>query len=126
MSQNHGKVWWTELLTHDVPGALKYYKAVCGWHFQPMPMGAGVYHVAHCGAKPVAGVMDMAMLPGMETAPADWFSYFAVDRLDKALEETRSRGGSVLREPFDVPGIGRIAIVLDPTGAATGLIMPTR
>ncbi|MBL3608733.1 VOC family protein [Rhodovulum sulfidophilum] len=126
MSQNHGQVWWTELMTRDVPGALKYYKAVCGWHFQPIPMGAGVYQVGHRGARPVVGVMDLAGLPDMDQVPPHWFSYFAVDDLKKALNETEQGGGVVIRQPFEVPDIGRIAIVSDPTGAALGLITPAR
>ncbi|TCO72809.1 VOC family protein [Rhodovulum euryhalinum] len=124
MSQNHGKVWWTELMTRDVPGALAYYRTVCGWHFEPMPMGAGVYQVGHRGDQPVVGVMDLASIEGSEDLPPHWFSYFAVDNLDRALDETRARGGTVIREPFVIQGIGRIAIVTDPTGAAMGLLTP--
>lgn len=124
MPQNHGKVWWTELMTRDVPGALKYYKALCGWHFEPFPMGGAAYHVGRRGEQPVIGVLDMTGLPGMDDVPPHWFSYFAVKDLDRALSETTERGGSVLRAPFDVPYVGRIAMVSDPTGAALGLIKP--
>ena len=29
-----------------------------------------------------------------------------------------------MREPFDIPGVGRIAILLDSRGAAIGMITP--
>jgi hypothetical protein len=38
-----------------------------------------------------------------------------------ALKEA---GGSVMRDPFDVPEVGRIAIVADPGGAAQGWMTP--
>ena len=52
--------------------------------------------------------------------PETWFSYVAVDDLDKRLAKAKKAGGKVLREPFDVPGIGRIAIVADPNGVTQG------
>lgn len=124
MSENHGKVWWTELMTRDVPGAVAYYSAVCGWRFAPMPTDGGTYHVGSRGAQPVVGVMDMTFIPELDDVPAHWFSYFAVDDLDSALAETRGRGGEVVRAPFDISGVGRIAIVQDPTGATMGLMTP--
>ncbi|MCO8145158.1 VOC family protein [Rhodovulum tesquicola] len=126
MSQDHGKVWWTELMTRDVPGALAYYKAVCSWYFEPMPMGAGVYQVGFRAGQPVVGVMDLGDLPGMEDVPPHWFSYFAVSDLPRALEQTRAQGGGVIREPFRIEGVGQIAILRDPTGAALGLMTPAR
>ncbi|MGI9384778.1 MAG: hypothetical protein ACR2PO_16625 [Methyloligellaceae bacterium] len=39
-------------------------------------------------------------------------------RLDAEL------GGEVLRQPFDVPGVGHIAIIKDPQGAALGIGTP--
>ncbi|SIO54114.1 hypothetical protein SAMN05444722_3316 [Rhodovulum sp. ES.010] len=124
MSQHHGKVWWTELMTRDVPGALKYYRAICGWHFEPFPMGGAAYHVGSRGDQPVVGVMDLNDLPGTEDLPPHWFSYFAVKDVDRAVEETLARGGEAIRAPFDIPHIGRIAILRDPTGAAMGLMTP--
>jgi len=132
MSQKHGQVWWTELMTGDVPGALKYYRAVCGWHFEAMQLQDGVYHVGSRGDRPVVGIRDirgksvedMSGLLGMDEPPPHWFSYFAVDDLDRAVKETTERGGAVLRAPFDIPYVGRIAILADPTGAAIGLITP--
>ncbi|GAA0295391.1 VOC family protein [Rhodovulum strictum] len=124
MSQDHGKVWWTELMTRDVPGALAYYKAVCGWYFEPMSVEGGVYQVGMRAGQPVVGVMDLASMPGMENLPAHWFSYFAVDDLERAVEQTLSLGGKVIRAPFRIEGVGLIAIIEDPTGAAMGLMTP--
>ncbi|ARE38855.1 putative hydroxylase [Rhodovulum sp. P5] len=124
MSQNHGKVWWTELRTRDVQGALKYYRAVCGWHFEQVPMGPAGYYVGKRGDQAVLGVMDMSNLQEAEGRPPHWFSYFAVKDVDKAVEQTRERAGQVIKEPFEIPFVGRVAIVTDPTGAAFGLIKP--
>lgn len=124
MSQHHGKVWWTELRTRDVAGALKYYRSVCGWHFEALEMQGVLYHVGRRGDQPVVGVVDMRPLPGLDGASPHWFSYFAVNNLERALEKSAAAGGHVIRAPFPIEGLGRIAIVSDPAGAGLGLIDP--
>jgi len=126
MSDKHGMVWWTELMTRDQKAAVKYYGALCGWSFDTMDMmdGAGIYYVAKKNGTPTAGIMDMSPMEHLKDVPAHWFSYFAVDDVDAAVEATRAAGGQVMREPFEVPGIGRIAILQDPTGAVMGMMTP--
>lgn len=111
-------------MTRDVPAARSWYEAVCGWRFDEMPMPEGTYHVAMAHGKAVAGVMDLDDLPDMGEVPAHWFTYLAVDDLEAALAAARGAGGAVLREPFEVPDVGRIALVRDAGGAALGLMVP--
>ncbi len=56
--------------------------------------------------------------------PAHWFTYIAVDDVDAAVEATVAAGGEIRHPCFDVPDIGRIAIIADPTGAAVGIMSP--
>ncbi len=44
--------------------------------------------------------------------------------LDRAEQETASAGGEVTRPATEIPGIGKIAIVTDASGALIGLIEP--
>lgn len=124
MSLTHGAIWWSELMTRDAAAARAYYTDVCGWQLEDMPMEQGTYCVASAHGKPIAGIMDMTGLPGMDALPPHWFTYIAVDDVEAAVEATAAAGGSVTRAPFDVPGVGRIAIVTDPSGAAVGLMTP--
>lgn len=124
MSERHGTVWWSELMTRDVAAARDYYAQVCGWEWATMPMSDGDYHVASRNGRMVAGMMDIAAMAGMEGAPPHWFTYLAVDDVDAAVAATRAAGGTIHREPWEVPGVGRIAIVADPSGAAVGLMTP--
>jgi predicted enzyme related to lactoylglutathione lyase len=49
-----------------------------------------------------------------------WLSYLEVDDVDRRVKEVAANGGKIRREPFDAPGIGRIAMIADATGAAMG------
>lgn len=126
MSDIHGEIHWTELMTRDVDAAKAYYTETCGWQWQTMPMEEGAeYHVAMRGDQMVAGAMDMTAMPGLEETPPHWFTYLAVDDVDAATARTAELGGQIIRPCFDVAGVGRIAIVTDPSGAAIGLMTPS-
>lgn len=125
MSENHGSVWWSELATRDVKAARDYYATVCGWSYDETPMDGSVYNVARIGERMIAGIFDMSDMPGMDDVPPYWMTYLAVDDVDRSVEQTRAAGGSVIREPFDVKEVGRVAIVKDPTGAVVGMMTPS-
>jgi len=125
MSDLHGTVHWTELMTRDVAKAKAYYAKVCGWEFDEVPMEEGIYHIARVGETMVAGIMDLADMPGMEAATPYWMTYLAVDDVDAAVKETAAMGGGVHRAPWDVEGVGRVAMISDPAGAALGIMTPT-
>ncbi len=123
MSENHGKVFWNELNTRDVEGAKAYYAKICGWTFDTMPMaGGGDYVIAKLGDDMVGGIFDITAMPGLEQVPAHWLTYFGVDDVDASVATSTAAGGNVIREPFDIPNVGRISIVIDATGAVIGLM----
>lgn len=120
----HGEFYWNELMTHDVEASKAFLVASVGWTFEAMPMtDMGTYWIAKQGDKPVGGLM--AMVPGVpDGTPSHWLSYLAVDDVDARVERVSQAGGQICRPVFEVPGVGRIAIVADPTGAVMGWITP--
>lgn len=126
MQDTHGTVHWTELMTRDIDAAKRFYAEVCGWTFVDVPMGAENpdYVLGLKGERPVVGIVDMNESSDDDSAEPFWMSYFAVDDVDAAVEQTLAAGGILKREPFDVPDTGRIATVEDPSGAKIGLMTP--
>jgi hypothetical protein len=108
---------WVDLQTSDQDAAKAFYSGLFGWRFddQPMPQGA-VYSMALKNGAVVAAIAPQA--PGMEGAPPRWNTYLAVEDVDAAAERATAAGGQVLMAPFDVMDAGRMAAVMDPTGAA--------
>lgn len=126
---NTGKIWWSELNTWDPAAAMAYYAKVMGWEFAASPT-AGTdserpYYIAMKDGAPVAGIFTMNE-PEFKGLPDHWFLYIAVDNLDEAIEKGKAEGGSCLREPFDIPGFGRLGIVKDAAGAAFAMIQPAQ
>lgn len=120
----HGTVYWTELMTSDVEKAKAFYGEIMGWTYSTMPMPEGEYTLIHReGLEGPAG--GMMACPAGDTGPSDhWFTYFSVDDVDASVAAATEAGGTVLRPPFDVPGVGRIAIVKDLTGGVSGWMTP--
>ncbi|MGI9524444.1 MAG: VOC family protein [Hyphomicrobiaceae bacterium] len=123
-SWKHGAFYWNELLTNDVDAARDFYVGVLGWTFDEMAMSDGsTYWVAMHGEQPLAGIMAMpSHIPA--GTPAHWLSYIAVDNIDSRLAQAKAAGAMVMREPFDISGVGRIAILQDAGGAVVGWITP--
>jgi predicted enzyme related to lactoylglutathione lyase len=120
-----GAFAWNELMTRDVAKAKDFYARTLGWTYEDVPMGDmyGTYTLASSNGEQVAGMFEMKGDDFKDT-PQCWFAYIAVDDLDERLDKLKEAGGTVLREPFDVEGIGRIAIVADSAGVSQGWMEP--
>ena len=80
------------------------------------------YHLATSDGDMVAGLMELT--PEMGGMPPFWMIYFGVDDADKAAAAIKAAGGTVHKEPADIPGTGRFAVVGDPQGAGFGILQP--
>ena len=121
---SHGSFHWNELMTRDVERAKTFYGGTIGWSFEAMPIPDGTYWIAKLGDKPVGGFFEMK---GADLAkmPEQWVPYLAVDDIDSRFAKAITAGATAMREPFDVPGVGRIAILREPGGAMVGWMTPT-
>jgi hypothetical protein len=116
-----GDWYWNELWSADEMGALAFYQRLAGYSHESMDMGAqGTYYIFKKDGISRAGMMRSADL----RAPSMWLPYVAVDDCDATAEAARQLGGVVLNAPADVPGVGRIATLADPLGAAIAVIRP--
>ncbi len=120
----HGFFHWNELMTRDVAKAMSFYTKTIGWSFNAMEMGPDfTYNIAMVDDKPVGGIFEMKG-KDFEDMSEGWMSYLAVDDVDARLEKAKTEGAMVMREPFDVPNVGRIAILKDSGGATIGWMTP--
>ncbi|WP_428032360.1 VOC family protein [Ancylobacter sp.] len=124
-SRPHGIFVWNELNSRNVAAARAFYAAALGWSFEPMPVEGGPdYWIIKNGEARVGGIFPLDG-PEFANAPEHWLPYIAVDDVDARCARAVAAGGSLLREPFDVPDVGRIAIVRDSQGAVAGWMTPT-
>ena len=84
----------------------------------------GTYTLCKAGETMAAGIYELKPGAGMDGVPDHWFSYIAVDDVDARLQGVVAAGGEVCRPAFDVPDVGRFAIVKDSAGAVIGWVTP--
>jgi len=117
---------WYELMTTDMAAAEAFYRKVVGWDAEDagMPDVGMAYTLFSAGAGPVAGLMVLPEEAKAMGTPPCWTGYIGVPNVDEAAKTIVAKGGKVYREPTDIPGIGRFAVVADPYGAAFCIFTP--
>jgi predicted enzyme related to lactoylglutathione lyase len=125
MATSHGKFHWNELMARDVERAKKFYADTIGWSYDGMPLPqGGTYWVATIEGEPVGGIFDIS---GAEFTgvPEGWMPYLAVDDVDARAKKAVAAGATLMKPLFDIPGVGRIAVLREPGGAGVGWMTPS-
>ncbi len=109
-----------ELSTTDVGKAKAFYSKLFDWKLEDMKMATGDYTMIQVGDGTGGGIMQQ-MMPG---APSMWMAYVLVDDIDASVAKAKALGGTVCKDKMEVPGMGWLAILIDPTGAMLGIWKP--
>lgn len=113
---------WYELMTSDHTAAFTFYKQVFGWSVSKAPQASHEYLIASAGPHAVGGMMTIPKEAG--GMPPCWSMYLGVADVEETCAEVTAAGGSVLRAPADIPGVGRFAVLADPDGAMFVIMKP--
>jgi predicted enzyme related to lactoylglutathione lyase len=122
-----GEFVWSEIAATDADKTQAFYEDVFGWNFKKSDAsktGMDYREFSTGGDQPVGGLyqIDPAWFGG-NPPPAHWMIYVAVDDVDANAELAKSLGGQV-HKVMDIPDVGRMAIVQDPTGAMIATFKP--
>jgi uncharacterized protein len=110
---------WHDLMTTDVEAAKKFYAAVVGWTFSnQMPD----YTVTLADGIGMGGIMEKPT--EMKAMPPMWSGYVYTPDVDATCQEAVKLGGKIMREAWDVPEVGRIAVIGDSAGAGLMVMQP--
>lgn len=117
MAGSHGKFIWYDVMTTDTKSAQAFYESVIGWSAKDSGLEDREYTIFSAGMQMIGGLMPIpedARARGVRPA---WMGYFAVEDVDTYAARVSKAGGKVHRQPTDIPGVGRFAVVADPHGA---------
>jgi hypothetical protein len=104
---------WVDLGSPDIAAAAAFYTGMFGWDAPEGPPETGGYRNCTYKGRPVAGIG-----PQMAEGPPYWTTYVAVADADAAAAKVTAAGGTTLLAPMDVMSFGRMAVFMDPVGAA--------
>lgn len=117
MPNAYGDFIWYELLTSDHARAKAFYDTVVGWDIEPAPAGPVDYRMIRTASGNAGGVMQLTDDMRAHGARPTWLGYIGVYDVDRTVAQATEAGAKVLMEPFDIEGVGRLALLADPAGA---------
>jgi uncharacterized protein len=107
-----------ELCTSDTQKAKDFYSKLFGWKFTDNDMGNMMYSTFKPDSGPGGGIYSM---PNMPTA---WLAYVGVEDIKESTNKAGSLGATILNGPMEIPNVGWMTVLKDPTGAVIALFQP--
>jgi predicted enzyme related to lactoylglutathione lyase len=128
-----------EIHAADQDGVQKFYQELFGWEFEDTGPDFGNYRVIKTGPGPdemAKGVRmeDIGINGGLTvrsgkisppgTSPNAFVAIVGVEDTDAIVAKAVELGGTIALEAMEVPGVGRLAYLLDPENTIFGVITP--
>jgi len=113
-----GTFCWVELETTDLDAAKSFYQTLFGWNVVDQPMGpAGVYTIFQLNLEDAAAAYQQPEQERERGVRSHWNLYISVKDVGAAAARSVELGAKLLAGPLEAGQNGRLAILLDPTGA---------
>lgn len=116
-----GRPCWVDVTvatTEERHALMRFWGSLFDWTYEEGGEETGHYTIASHDGHPVMGFGQG------EGGAGEMTTYFATDDVAATVERATSLGGTVGFGPMDVTDVGKMAIVVDPTGAHHGLWQP--
>lgn len=118
-----GNFVWLELATTNQSAAKTFYSALFGWEAKDSPMGPdAVYTMFRLNGRDAAGGFQLSAQE--QGIPPHWQLYVAVDNVDASARRAAELGAKLIHPGLDIPNVGRMAVLQDPTGAMLSVFQP--
>ena len=123
--QEQGDFIWYELMTPDPAGAKTFYDAVVGWNIEAQSNFPNGYRmIGRSDGKFAGGILPLDEEMKQHGARPTWLGYVSVADVDQTVASIDQAGGKTLMPAFDIPNIGRVAMITDPQGAPFYVMKP--
>jgi predicted enzyme related to lactoylglutathione lyase len=109
-----GEPCWLDLVTVDPDAAIDFYGGLFGWTVESTPDEYGDYRNFVYNGRRIAGLTN----PTREIDDG-WLVYLSVTDTDATAAAIRDAGGELLQSQ-ELPGLGRMLVARDATGARVG------
>ncbi|RKN40126.1 VOC family protein [Streptomyces hoynatensis] len=107
---------WFDITALDANRSREFYGQLFGWEVR---VDASMDYGLTQTPEGVAGGIGQATEDGPH--PAGLVMYFPVADVDAALGRAEALGGSCAVPPWEIPGLGKMAVFRDPDGNRVGL-----
>lgn len=108
-------------MTDDIPAVKKFYSELFAWTYLDVADGSNDYTVVLHDGKPIAGMFKLRDVKE-EHKYSQWISYVSVADINQAVNYTKASGGSIYRDPFELPNRGTVSYVFDSQNAVLAFV----
>lgn len=122
--QDIGRFVWFDLTTTNVEEALAFYADALSWGVTPWDQDDS-YTMLSVGGNPAAGVKALSDELKAMNVPPNWIASVRVEDVDASMKKAMELGGTTLKAAWDIPQVGRVAVLADPQGAAFMMFTPS-
>jgi predicted enzyme related to lactoylglutathione lyase len=119
-----GTPCWVDLTTTDVEAAQRFYGAVFGWTVMRPTRPVGNYLFFEHEGETVAGFQPLMDAQREQGMPPSWSMYVHTEDALATVARATELGATVVVEPFEIPGAGRMSALGDPQGGVVLLWEP--
>lgn len=121
-SQSHpGKFVWWDLMSDDIPSVKKFYSELFGWTYLDIGESDNDYTVVLYDGKPIAGIFRLREVEA-KSRYSQWISYISVADINQAINYTKTNGGRIYRDPFELPNRGTVSYVFDSQNSVLAFV----
>ena len=114
-----GQFIWADLLAKQPKAQIEFYKGIADYTIEQNQSSiVDNDFFLRTRNVPRAGVLEV---PATDILP-NWLPYVRVNNIVDSIVKTTQLGGTVILEPSMEIYNGKLAVILDPTGAAIGII----
>jgi len=118
-----------DIPANDVEKLKRFYSKLFGWKIEKLPGPMEYWMIA---TVPVDD-KGMPLRPGVnggmykKERPENMIvNYISVESVDKSIELVKALGGKIVQGKQEVPGVGWVAVALDPEGNQIAMLQPVQ
>lgn len=120
-----GDFCWAELYANNIDKSLQFYTDLFNWNIESLPVGQDIsYKLIKINDNAVAGGIRINEAMKKGGVPPHWNSFVLVEDIHESVALAKKLGGAIMRDAFDIPNKGKMAVIVDPTGASFSLWEP--
>ena len=119
-----GRFCWVDLAATNADSAKAFYGKLFGWTSIEQPANGGTFTRLQVSGQDVGSLYQLSQVNVEKQVPSHWTHYVRVADVEDATRRAVLCGGDVIVRPFVVPGMARVAVIVDPVGALVGLWQP--
>lgn len=126
-TQKLGQIVWHDLMTGDVSEAKQFYADLFDWTYViehatdfVWTQGEADYPLIMANDEAHGGYVSVG-----DSEQPRWLAFVTVDNVDETTRYAKNLAAKIVREPFDIPGVGRCSVIEDPQGAQICPFVPS-